>query len=35
VRRVFGGYSPAHNFVREASAVAGSKQCKITVEQIP
>jgi len=35
VRRVIGGYSPQHDFVREANAIAGGKRCKVAREQIP
>jgi peroxiredoxin len=35
VRKVLRGHSPAYNFVREANAIAGGKQCNVTTEQIP
>jgi len=35
VRKVLRGYSPGHDFVREANAIAGGNRCKVTTEQIP
>ena len=35
VRKVLRGYSSGDNFMREANAIAGGKQCKVTTEQIP
>ncbi len=35
VRKVLRGYSSGQDFVREANAIAGGKQCKVTTEQIP